>query len=309
MSEDALWPRASAWLASGTEASRVAVETGDSGPLDYAVDVAVLGVQAHQTSISPTGANTTPAAVREALKRYSTWSWAHGLDIGQLSVHDFDDVTDPDSPAGEKLTSALTAFATESARLTLVIGGDNSVTYAAMIGAAPDLSRAALITLDAHHDLRDGISNGSPVRRLVEAGLPGNRVVQIGIADFSNSPEYAKRALDLGIHVIPRAALRTRSAAEVWADALGRIDDAEVIYVDIDVDVCDRAEVPACPAAAPGGISGDELRQFAFLAGNTPKVNCIDLTEIDASNDSADQRTVRLAVLVMLEACAGLASR
>lgn len=309
MSEDKLWPRAAAWLANGTLENRASVERGDSKIGDFAVDLGVVGVPAHLTSISATGAHTTPAAVREALKRYSTWSWQHDTNIGELAPFDFGDSLEPDSPEGEARTSALVGFATDAARLTVVVGGDNSVTFAGMRGAAPDLSRAALITLDAHHDLRDGVSNGSPVRRLVEAGLPGTRVVQIGIADFSNSPEYAERARELGITVIPRSTLRTESPAEVWAMAVEALGDADLIYVDIDVDVCDRAEVPACPAAAPGGISADELRQFAFLAGNTERVNCIDITEIDASADSADQRTIRLAALLILEAASGLANR
>ena len=37
----------------------------------------------------------------------------------------------------------------------------------------PDVSGAGLITFDAHHDLRDGWSNGSPVRQLMQAGLQG----------------------------------------------------------------------------------------------------------------------------------------
>lgn len=309
MSEDKLWPRAATWLAEGTEANRAAVENGESKIGDFAVDLGVVGVPAHLTSISTTGAHTTPAAVRDALKRYSTWSWEHGTDIGELLSYDFGDSLNPDSPEGEDRTSALVGFATDAARLTVVIGGDNSVTFAAMRGAAPDLSRAALITFDAHHDLRDGVSNGSPVRRLVEAGLPGTRVVQIGIADFSNSPEYAERARQLGVTVIPRSTLRTETPAAVWAMAVEAVGDADLIYVDIDVDVCDRADVPACPAAAPGGISADELRQFAFLAGKTERVNCIDITEIDASADSADQRTTRLAALLILEAANGLANR
>jgi formiminoglutamase len=83
----------------------------------------------------------------------------------------------------------------------------------------------------------------------------------------------------------------------------------ESIHVDIDVDVCDRSVVPACPAAAPGGISADELRQFALLAGKTKKVTSLDITEIDATIDSEDQRTVRLAALLILEAATGLALR
>jgi arginase family enzyme len=81
------------------------------------------------------------------------------------------------------------------------------------------------------------------------------------------------------------------------------------VFVDFDVDVCDRSVVPGCPAAAPGGISADELRQFSYLAGSSSEVAALDITEIDASADSADQRTVRLAALLILEAAAGLAAR
>jgi arginase family enzyme len=164
-----------------------------------------------------------------------------------------------------------------------------------------------LITLDAHYDLRDGVSNGSPVRRLIEAGLSGKKVVQIGIADFSNSTEYAKRAKDYGITVIPRSQLRSKSAEEIWATALSIAGDK--VFVDFDMDVCDRSVVPACPAAAPGGISADELRQFAFLAGASRSVIGADITEIDSEKDSEDERTVRLAALAILEMIAGFSTR
>jgi arginase family enzyme len=143
----------------------------------------------------------------------------------------------------------------------------------------------------------------------VEAGLAGNKIVQIGINDFSNSPAYAKLAKDLGILVITRAQLRKQTPEETWQQALNHLAGVESIHVDIDVDVCDRSVVPACPAAAPGGISADELRQFAFLAGKTSAVKSLDITEIDATSDSADQRTIRLAALLILEAATGLALR
>ena len=55
------------------------------------------------------------------------------------------------------------------------------------------------------------------------------------------------------------------------------------IYVDIDVDVCDRSVAPACPASVPGGISADELRQAANLVARDSRVRAIDITEIDAA--------------------------
>ncbi|MFM1785122.1 MAG: hypothetical protein RLZZ108_146 [Actinomycetota bacterium] len=280
-SEDANWPRASAWLR----------------PRDGAdFDIAVFGVPAYKTSISPTGANETPAAVRAALSRYSLNSSLG--DIGALRASDFGDIEDPDN--NEEITSATAQELTQKARLTVAIGGDNSITYA----VARHL-QGGLITFDAHHDIREGVSNGSPVRRLIdEAGFDPSRIVQIGINDFSNSPEYSRRARELGITVITREEIAQRSAADVIAQALDIAGPNT--HVDFDVDVCDRAFVPACPASAPGGISAFELRQFASLVTRSRNVRSIDITEIDATNDSADQRTVRLGALLILEAAKGL---
>jgi formiminoglutamase len=134
--------------------------------------------------------------------------------------------------------------------------------------------------------------------------------VQIGIADFSNSPAYALRAQELGIRVIARSELRRRSVEDIWAEAISIAGASSgSVHVDFDVDVCDRSVVPGCPAAAPGGISADELRQFAYLAGWSNLVKSIDITEVDATADAPDGRTVRLAALLLLEAAAGLASR
>ena len=294
MSEDALWPRAATWLQSNSSNA----------------DISVFGVPAHKTSISKTGAHKTPAAIRKALLRYSTYNATRRLDIATLKVSDLGDVKSPDSIEGEQRTSAMASVAAKS-RLAVALGGDNSITFAVARGVfGTDLSNAGLITLDAHHDLRDGISNGSPVRRLIEAGLNPKRIVQIGIADFSNSPAYAQRAQELGIRVIARSELRRRSVEDIWAEAITIAGAGSVgVHVDFDVDVCDRAVVPGCPAAAPGGISADELRQFAYLAGWSKLVKSIDITEVDATADAPDGRTVRLAALLLLEAAAGLASR
>ena len=292
--EDQLWPRASAWL-----------ETAEPGR-NY--DLGLMGIPAHLTSISPTNAHTTPAAIRAALQRYSTYNWSTETDVSTLSFGDFGDVADPDSEAGAARTSQLASDISASAGLTIGLGGDNSVTFAMARGVfGTHIETAGLITLDAHHDLREGVSNGSPVRRLVdELCLDGRRIVQIGIADFSNSPAYAARARELGIHVIPRSALRDRSMTDVMAEAVSIAGAAGgPVHVDFDVDVCDRSVVPACPAAAPGGISADEFRLLAFEAGRYSQVRSADFTEIDASIDSADGRTVRLAALAILELAAG----
>ena len=283
---DPLWPRAASLF---------------SQQLENHADVTVVGVPASQTSLSPTSAHQTPNAIRQALQRYSTAHSDPRVNLEKVSLQDAGDITSPDSDEAAAI-SELKSIAAKSA-LVIALGGDNSITYCGVQA----MQATGLITLDAHYDLRDGVSNGSPVRRIIEAGLSGKRVVQIGIADFSNSIEYAKRAKDFGITVIPRSELRSKSIEDIWAIALSVAGDK--VFVDFDMDVCDRSVVPACPAAAPGGISADELRQFAFLAGSSPSVIGADITEIDATKDSADERTVRLAALVVLEMAAGFSTR
>ena len=287
LSVDPLWPRAGDWPA----------------PSGERVDVALIGLPTWRTSLSPTRAFETPAAIRDALRFYSE------SQLGDLTRASWPDIDDPDDD--EHGAIAAVARAASLTDLLIVLGGDNAATVPAALGTwGARIGTAGLVTLDAHHDLRDGISNGSPVRRLVEAGLDGTRVVQVGIADFANSAAYAARAADYGITIIHRDELHRRPMADVMAEALEIAGAASgPVHVDLDVDVCDRSVAPGCPASVPGGIAAHELRAAARAAASHPLVESIDLTEIDASRDSPDGRTVRLAALCVLEMVAGRTAR
>lgn len=297
LSVDPRWPRAGSWP------SLAELPDGQQ------VDLALIGLPTWRTSLSPTGAHATPGAVREALRRYSLH--VPELAVEALRFADAGDVAEPDGPEGERRAIDAVRGAVSRSRLTVAVGGDNSLTVPSALGAwGDDLATAGLVTLDAHHDLRDGVSNGSPVRRLVEAGLDGRRIVQIGIADFANSADYALRAQEYGITVIPRDDLHGRPIDDVMAEALDVAGAAGgPVHVDLDVDVCDRSVAPGCPASVPGGLAAWELRRFARLAGADARVRSIDIAEVDATADTPDQRTVRLAALLVLEAAAGVASR
>ena len=289
--DDQNWPRANSLLKSAK------------------TELAMIGVPASATALSPTSAHLTPAAIREALAKYSTFAGSIDTELSSSGITDLGDVLSPDHAEGEARVAQAVAGSLNTHKILVALGGDNSITYSVAAGLYPDLSKVGLITFDAHHDLRDGISNGSPIWRLIEAGLPGKNIVQIGLSDFANSGTYAKRAKDAGITTIHRAELRDRKMSDVVAQAIEIAGaNGREIYVDIDVDVCDRSVAPACPASVPGGISADELRQAANLVARDSRVRAIDITEIDAANDAADGRTVRLAALLVLEIAAGLAA-
>ena len=146
---DPLWPRAGDWPAPGDE------------PTDFAL----VGVPTHATSISATAAHETPAAVRSALRYYSE----HAERETELSKADWGDVVDPDGDRDAAI--AFLARVAAASRLLVALGGDNSLTVPVALGVwGARVASAGLVTLDAHHDIRDGRSNGSPVRELI--GIP-----------------------------------------------------------------------------------------------------------------------------------------
>ncbi len=297
LAHDPLWPRAGDWPA-WAPGSRA--------------DAVLVGIPTWRTSLSPGQAHTTPAAIRDALRSYSADALARPDGSG-LTVLDAGDVPEPDGPGEEAATARVAALAS-GASLVIVLGGDNAATVPAALGAwrahPAGIAAAGLVTLDAHHDLRDGTSNGSPVRRLLESGLDGARVSQLGIEPLANSAAYRARADEHGIAVVTRADLARTPIHVAMTAALDRAASAGgPVHVDLDLDVCDRSVAPGCPASVPGGLSALELRTAARLAGAHPSVTSLDLTELDAARDTADQRTVRLAALCVLEALAGLASR
>ena len=282
-------------------------------------DISLVGAPVSRASISPSQAWTTPAAFRETLTRFPTWEAAHEIDLTELAVRDTGDVADdrddPDGLAGRERVRAACTQAAARGGGVFVIGGDNSVTVPAMqalMENRPD-ERWGLVTLDAHHDCRplnDGPSNGTVVRELIEAGLPGNRVAQIGIHPLGNDLDNARWAKGEGVHVYPVREVRTNGVHAVIHEANLALTGAGVtsVYVDFDLDCADRSQAPACPASLPGGLAAGDLIQFARLLGNHFGVAGADITEVDASADVAGT-TLRLAACVFLSFCAGFACR
>ncbi len=293
---DTKWPAATSLLNSRTRLDRR--------------NVALVGVSTYLTSLTARSSASTPQAVRAALARFSTWSFVDGVDlVDEVALVDWGDVVDPDGPSGPEAVAAALAHGRDC-EMVLVLGGDNAATWLALRAlAAGDYGGYGLITLDAHLDQRDGRSNGSPVRQLIDEGLDPRFVVQVGLGEFSNSAPYARRALEEGVTVVPRAAFREASAESLARKALAVAGaGGRRVYVDVDLDVVERSSVPGCPSAVPGGLSADEVRRFVREVASSNAVVALDVTEVDVERDR-DERTVRLAALVVLEALLGVVRR
>lgn len=296
--DDPSWPRADQWLSSD-----------DPDP-----HLMVVGVPTSAASLTPSAAHMTPAGLRRRLARFSTYQGEWGIDLRQLRVNDFGDFDVRD------LDMYLMPTAVEhSARqlpdvpLVLFLGGDNAVTRPLVKAQAGDgIKEVGLLTFDAHHDVRTldpGPTNGSPVRGLVEDGLPGNHVIQVGIHSFANSFEYRRYCDRVGIGVRTVEDVEREGIQKVVHESLEILAQrCDRIYVDVDLDVLDRSVAPGCPGARPGGLSVRQLAAGVRAAAAHPKTGAMDFVEVDPERDP-DGLTLDAAATVFLSAAAGLAQR
>jgi arginase family enzyme len=255
-------------------------------------EVALLGAPMEAGSVTPGRCDLAPATLRRTLRRFSTYNVETGEELG-VAVADRGDVAVQGlMPAdGFLAIRDATAAATAAHPLTLLVGGNNAVTRPAAHALGLPLERVGLITLDAHFDLREtdeGPRNGNPIRCLLDDGLPGANICQIGLAPWANTAKMHRDALDAGIGVYTIGDCLRRGILPVLDDALTRLADCEALMVDFDIDVIDRAALPGAPGARPGGMPAAMFFRAARQLAAQPRVRLVDLTEFDPNLDVGD---------------------
>ena len=259
---------------------------------DPTAPVALLGAPMEAGSVTPGRCDLAPGVVRKAMKRISTYDLVETLEI-ETAVHDAGDVAVQGLMPADGFARIRDAVAALTARheLTLLIGGNNAVTRPAAHGLGLPLEQIGLITLDAHFDMREtdqGPMNGNPVRCLLEDGLPGANICQIGLAPFANTRKMHEDALAAGIGIFDLEFVLGAGMAAAIDEALEQLSHVEAILVDFDIDVIDRAQFPGAPGARPGGLPVWDFFAAARRLAEEERVRAVDLTEYDPFVDNGD---------------------
>ncbi|MBX3476116.1 MAG: agmatinase family protein [Brevundimonas sp.] len=256
--------------------------------------VALIGAPLNERSLTPGRCDLGPKAFRAVLPRFSTYDIETGGSL-ETVVHDAGDVPLKAVSPADAFAPVRDAVAAQGARaLTVLVGGNNAITRpgAHGLGLAKGLDSVGVLTLDAHFDLRDtdqGLTNGNPIQALLEDGLDGRRISQIGLAPFANTKRAHDKAKAAGISVRTAGECRERGLAAVVAEELERLSGlCDAIYVDFDIDVIDRGQWPASPGARPGGVSVHDFFAATRVIGAHAKVRAVDLTEYDPSLEIGD---------------------
>jgi arginase family enzyme len=254
--------------------------------------IGLVGAPLAAGSVTPGRCDLAPGKLRAALKRMGRYNVETG---GELSarIRDYGNV-DLGGLSIEQATGPIreaVSTSVQSHALTLLIGGNNAVTRPGVHGLGLPLGQVGLITLDAHFDMREteaGLSNGNPVRALIEDDLPGANIAQIGLAPFANSKTMHDDALAAGNCVITIGEVQQQGIATAIERALAHVAHCQALVVDCDIDVIDRAQFPGAPGARAGGMDSGDFFAAARRLAAEPRVRVIDLTEWDPPLDPSD---------------------
>jgi len=257
-------------------------------------DIALLGVPLGRHSISPGRCDLAPDAVRKVLSRLSTYDLETKKDLSGTEIFDAGNLQTAEldyADACQPISRAVRDLAAKH-ELVILLGGDNAITRPGVRGADASLQQVGLLTLDAHFDLRDtdgGLNNGNPVQALLEDGLPGAHISQVGLAPYANTRRAHLKAEAAGISVRTLSECWTRGFSTIVREELARLSShCSRIYTDFDIDVIDRAQMPSAPGSRPGGIPARDFFEAARIVAASPHVACVDLVEFDPSKDLND---------------------
>jgi arginase family enzyme len=274
--------------------------------------IGLLGAPLAAGSVTPGTCDKAPELLRKTLKRIGRYDVEIGRalftpirDRGDIALAGLS-IEDATGPIRDAVAASV-----EDHALTLLAGGNNAVTRPAVLALGEPLARVGLVTLDAHFDMREtdqGLSNGNPVRALMEDGLPGANIAQIGLASFANTAKMHRDALAAGNRVISIEEVQRDGIRTTTELAIAHLAACDHIVVDCDIDVIDRAQMPGAPGARPGGMHVSDFFWAVRRLARDPRVRIIDLTEWDPSLDPSDLSALT-AARWLAECVAGFESR
>ena len=251
------------------------------------------------------GVERGPAAIGE---RFTSPRRRASIDIGDNApsgalarLHRGDLGFLPEIQASNEAIAAATTAAIADGELALILGGDHSVAFGSLAGAAAACGRLGVLWFDAHLDLNT--PETSPTGHL--HGMPLAASLGFGPASLTRigGPSPKLRPADLtvlGVRdidagerlLVEREGIWTRSMAEWRAEgivaaldlALARLDDERIdaVHVSFDLDALDPGVLPGVGTPVPGGLSLAEARLVIdrLRAWNGP-IRSIDLVELN----------------------------
>jgi len=217
----------------------------------------ILGVPFDVTSTYRTGARFGPNAIRQASLNIETYSFRTDIDIEDLQLHDLGDldISTDTKKTLERLKLVIKDLI-EAGKTPVTIGGEHTITFGILKGLGDKASKTAVVSFDAHLDLRDEfmevkLGHTTFMRRINEEVKPA-KIIAVGTRAVCR--EELAHAKKTGIEFFTAQQIRSEGAEHVATQLKEKLTRYESIYLSIDVDVLDPAYAPAVQNPEPEGL-------------------------------------------------------
>jgi agmatinase len=222
----------------------------------------IFGVPFDVTSTYRTGARFGPNAIRQASLNIETYSFRTGIDVEDLRLHDLGDLhvsTDP-----KKTVDMLKLVVEDIAsvgKMPVALGGEHTITLGIMKGLSAKAQKTALVSFDAHLDLRKEflgleLSHTTFMRCINEEVKPA-KIIEVGTrAVCKEELAYAKKS---GIDFFTSQQIRKEGPEQITKKLREKLASYENVYLSVDMDVLDPAYAPAVQNPEPEGIETHTL--------------------------------------------------
>jgi agmatinase len=241
------------------------------------------------------GATQGPAHIRRASDLIETYAPSLDRDLADLALADAGDLAVPDGRPAAALAAirAQLAGLLDPGQRWVLLGGDHSVTAAAVAVALSHHPDLRVVQFDAHPDLRaeflgEPANYASAMTRVLDHLAP-DRLYQIGLRTGDREEWRPPR----GTRLYPGFAVPVPEAAARVAAELRELP----LYVSIDIDVLDPAVAPGTGSPEPGGITVPDLLAALRHLG-AARVVGFDLVEVSPAWDETGRTGITAAVIV-----------
>jgi agmatinase len=217
----------------------------------------VFGVPFDVTSTYRTGARFGPNAIRQASLNIETYSFRTGIDVEDLPLHDLGDLHVSTSPKRTvDMLKLVVADLLAAKKTPIAIGGEHTITLGIMKGLGAKAQKTALVSFDAHLDLRKeflGLTlSHTTFMRLINEEVKPAKIIEVGTrAVCKEELSYAEKS---GINFFTSQQIRKEGAAQIIQRLKEELAPYENLYLTIDMDVLDPAYAPAVQNPEPEGI-------------------------------------------------------
>lgn len=238
------------------------------------------------------GRARVPLAVRERLRRFSTYHSERDTDFGALTANDAGNwpVTGLDR---DELMEYLAGRVPDlTGGLQLFVGGEDTIS-AALVESLPTETV--------------GVIQFTVRPTLGGSHQPNRDAVLIGIQGFASSAAELDTARRSGATTISNRQIEKEGMRMTVDRALGKLAMSEAVHVNVDLDVLDQAHVPGSPDALPGGLTVRHLADAVRRCGANAKVRSMDFVGADSDLDPG--HTLDVLCHLLLSAVAGYAER